>query len=46
MEHNIKPCLVIWVRHGQRADHVAEEGKEESKSDEFQADSPLTELGI
>ena len=46
MEHNIiKPCLVIWVRHGQRADHAAEEGKEETKVHEFQADSSLTELG-
>ena len=35
-----KPCLVLWVRHGQRADHA----KEEFKS--LAADPPLTKLGI
>lgn len=28
MESSVKPCLVIWVRHGHRVDHVWEEGKE------------------
>ena len=41
-----KPCLVIWVCHGQRADHV--KGPEDEKEEDgvFEADSPLTEAGI
>ena len=39
VDSSVKPCLVIWVRHGQRADHVKGPKDEKEEEGGYKADS-------